>query len=72
MAGTLAQVVRLVLDLLVTNVAEELFAITAGHLVLSALFWVDCVALRTFNTPLDVDVGVSLAPHKLSDHFLAN
>jgi len=71
-AGALAQVVVIVLDLLVADVAEQLLALTAGHFILLALLWIDCVAFRALNTPLDVDVGVSFVAHVLLYQLLSN
>ena len=44
-------------------------ALAARNLVIPALFWIYLVALRTLNTPLDVDIRISFVTHELLDHF---
>ena len=74
MAGALSVIVHIVLYSFVADVAEQQFAvdIATGHLVFPALFRVNLLAIRAFDAPLDVDVGVLLKAHFFRNNLLSN
>ncbi len=51
---------RVIFDRSVADVAEQEFAVDAVHFVFSSLFRIDGFTGRALDTPLYVDVGVSL------------
>lgn len=72
MAVARSVVVQVASNLFVAYVAKQHLASRAVHLVLSALLGINCLARRTFDTPLDVYKWISVETEVLLNHLEIN